>query len=212
VGRSAAAALGGPRSRVLKVGRADLAAGRQTALRIRVIPRGTVVVRALPARRVKATCPDVSPGRRAAYTHAPAAGRLGRRLGETSGPGAWRAEGVEVKRAKDERSSVSSHKPRVGPWAQQAIPKDAVFSRVAADDPLSPTLQGRIELPDLGLPGAEGDTAQIWSLQGQGFHHQQTQRVPGVTRPGGMHQALEHAVTLAGSTHQRRQWCRLQVR
>jgi hypothetical protein len=63
------------------------------------------------------------------------------RLG-IKGLGAWAAEGVEAKRAKNEWPSVSSCKPRVGPWAQQAIPEDAVFSRVAADDFLPPTLLG----------------------------------------------------------------------
>jgi hypothetical protein len=54
------------------------------------------------------------------------------------------AEGVEAKRANNEWPSVPSCKPRVGPWAQVAIPKDAVFSRVAADDLLSPTLLAQV--------------------------------------------------------------------
>ena len=57
--------------------------------------------------------------------------------------GAWAAEGVEAKRAKNECHSVSICKPRVDPWAQQAIPEGAVFSRVAADGLLPPTLLGR---------------------------------------------------------------------
>jgi hypothetical protein len=54
--------------------------------------------------------------------------------------GVLAAEGVEAKRAKNEWPSVASCKPKVGPWAPQAIPKNAVFSRVAADDLLPLTL------------------------------------------------------------------------
>ena len=52
------------------------------------------------------------------------------------------AEGVEAKRANNEDHSVSICKPRVVPWAPQAVPDGTVFSRVAADVFLPPTLLG----------------------------------------------------------------------